>query len=216
MILRIDHPADSMDWQRIAALGSSFAAHLAAVALIASPLQVPLRRERPPIIEATLTVPEPRPADAPAPPEPAPPAHTHPEHHPIAPVPTAPAALVPAPVTAAPAPVPATAAPTGNEGPGPLAPSGENRVLAYAGALALRYPPASVRSREQGTVVLRVLVDARGSAQRIELVRSSGHVRLDEAARDAVGRARFQPVLRNGEAIPAWGLVPVAFRLDRA
>ena len=89
-------------------------------------------------------------------------------------------------------------------------------VLAYAGALALRYPPASVRSREQGTVVLRVLVDARGSAQRIELVRSSGHVRLDEAARDAVGRARFQPVLRNGEAIPAWGLVPVAFRLDRA
>ena len=56
MILRIDHPADSMDWQRIAALGSSFAAHLAAVALIASPLQVPLRRERPPIIEATLTV----------------------------------------------------------------------------------------------------------------------------------------------------------------
>ena len=81
---------------------------------------------------------------------------------------------------------------------------------------ALANAPASVRSREQGTVVLRVLVDARGSAQRIELVRSSGHVRLDEAARDAVGRARFQPVLRNGEAIPAWGLVPVAFRLDRA
>ena len=72
-----------------------------------------------------------------------------------------------------------------------------------------------MRAREQGTVVLHVLVDENGVPQRIEIARSSGHVRLDAAARESVARARFRPVMRNGVATPAWGLVPIEFRLDR-
>ena len=63
-------------------------------------------------------------------------------------------------------------------------------------------------------MLLRVLVDVDGKPQRIEIERSSGHSRLDAAARDAVSRARFRPVMRNGEAVSAWGVVPIAFRLS--
>ena len=45
---------------------------------------------------------------------------------------------------------------------------------------------------------------------------SAEAVELDAAARDAVQRARFKPVLRDGVAEPAWGVVPIEFRLDRA
>jgi protein TonB len=31
-----------------------------------------------------------------------------------------------------------------------------------------------------------------------------------------VGKAHFRPVLANGKAVAAWGLVPIEFRLDRA
>jgi protein TonB len=51
--------------------------------------------------------------------------------------------------------------------------------------------------------------------QRVEIAKSSGHTRLDMAARESVLRATFRPVMRNGAAVPAWGLVPIAFRLDR-
>jgi len=93
--------------------------------------------------------------------------------------------------------------------------AGESRTLAYDGALKLRYPAASMNRKEQGTVLLRVLVDAAGLVQRIEIARSSGHSQLDNAARDAVQRAHFRPVWRDGEAVQAWGVVPIEFRLDR-
>lgn len=89
-------------------------------------------------------------------------------------------------------------------------------MLAYDGALKLRYPPASVRAHEEGNVLLNVLVDENGNAQRVEIARSSGHAALDAAAREAISRAHFQAVLRNGVAVKAWGVVPIRFRLDEA
>ncbi len=93
---------------------------------------------------------------------------------------------------------------------------GETRQLAYAEPMRLRYPAPAIRARAEGKVLLKVLVDADGKVERIEIARSSGHAALDAAAREAVQRARFKPVLREGVAVPAWGLVPIAFRLDQA
>jgi protein TonB len=89
------------------------------------------------------------------------------------------------------------------------------QALAYASPMSPRYPPASVHAREEGTVTLRVLVDANGTPQRIEIARSSGHSRLDAAAKESVARARFRPVMQNGVAVSAWGIVPIVFRLER-
>ena len=78
-----------------------------------------------------------------------------------------------------------------------------------------RYPPQSRRLREQGLVVLRVLIDERGAASSIEIETSSGHARLDDAARDAVLRAAFRPYVEDGEPRRALVLIPIEFALNR-
>ena len=78
-----------------------------------------------------------------------------------------------------------------------------------------RYPPQSRRLREQGLVVLRVVIDERGTASSIEIETSSGHARLDDAARDAVLRAAFRPYVEDGEPRRALVLIPIEFALNR-
>jgi protein TonB len=81
----------------------------------------------------------------------------------------------------------------------------------YVRAPAPVYPVESSRRRERGTVLLRVLVDALGRPAQIQLERSSGYSRLDEAARTAVQKALFQPYEVNGVAQPAQVLIPIVF-----
>jgi protein TonB len=174
------------------------------------------------VIEASVL--ETPPPPAPIPPEPEPLPRAQPPQAVVPPLPRPVPVRQPAPV----AQQPTAMAPTETPTPAVVDPapptsdartgtgSGESRMLAYDGALKLAYPRAAIRRHAQGTVLLHVLVDTDGRAQQIELSRSSGHRELDDAAREAVRRARFRPVLENGVAVPAWGLVPIEFRLDRA
>jgi periplasmic protein TonB len=99
----------------------------------------------------------------------------------------------------------------------PVAPAGralpEMTDVAYVVQPAPHYPPESRRIREQGLVVLRVIIDESGHAKQIEIYRSSGHPRLDEAARAAVARAIFRPMIDGGVARAAAAMVPVEFSL---
>lgn len=81
---------------------------------------------------------------------------------------------------------------------------------------APRYPPQSRKLREQGLVVLRVLIDERGTACSIEVENSSGHARLDLAAREAVARAAFRPYIEDGLPRRAVVLIPIEFSLNRS
>ena len=83
--------------------------------------------------------------------------------------------------------------------------------IEYVRAPTPRYPPESQRSRERGTVLLRVLVDALGRPAQIQVERSSGYSRLDAAARIAVEKALFRPHEVNGIAQPAQVLIPIEF-----
>ena len=83
--------------------------------------------------------------------------------------------------------------------------------IEYVRAPTPRYPPESQRSRERGTVLLRVLVDALGRPAQIQVERSSGYSRLDAAARMAVEKALFRPHEVNGIAQPAQVLIPIEF-----
>jgi protein TonB len=76
------------------------------------------------------------------------------------------------------------------------------------------YPAMSRRMGEQGKVFLRILVDERGRPERIDLQRSSGFPRLDEAARIAASHALFKPHVEDGKAIPVYVVVPIGFSLD--
>ncbi len=86
----------------------------------------------------------------------------------------------------------------------------------YLNNPAPAYPPLARRLREQGTVMLRVHVDADGRATEVEIKTSSGFPRLDQAALQTVRQWRFVPGRLGGKAVAAWVLVPVAFSLSQA
>ena len=89
------------------------------------------------------------------------------------------------------------------------------QAVGYLVPPAPRYPPASRRAREEGEVLLRVLIDVDGRPSEVRILRSSGHARLDEAAVDAVGAALFRPYVAAGRARAAYVRVPVEFALRR-
>ncbi|HEY0232167.1 MAG TPA: energy transducer TonB [Dokdonella sp.] len=215
------HLGREWEWRRVGAWSGSFAAHLIALALLAAPWAVsrinPTEIPRPTVVVLR----DPPPPALPVPPPPIPPPQAHPRK------PTMPVHVVEAVPTPIPTPPTLTTEPSAPAQPSAArgnaltqtpaaAASGVAQKLAYDGVLRPAYPTASVRAREQGTVVLRVLVGSDGSVQQVEIERSSGHAKLDAAARETVLRGRFRPVMQNGKAIPAWGLVPIEFRLDRA
>lgn len=75
------------------------------------------------------------------------------------------------------------------------------------------YPRASQRRGEQGRVVLRVLISPEGRVAQVKVQRSSGYERLDEAAVQAMQRARFRPYTENGIAYKALVDIPFDFIL---
>lgn len=207
----------ALDWLRVGALSGSFVAHAVILLLVALPMTVPATRPAVQEIVARWIEPPPPQEELPEPPPPKPEPHhvratpVHMETPTPMSVPEVPAlpddiddTMSPPDVAAGPATPPTD---IGN--------GGATQALAYASPMRPRYPPASVRAHEEGTVMLRVLVDANGVPQRVEIARSSGHSRLDASAKESVERARFRPVVRNGVAVAAWGVVPIAFRLDR-
>ncbi len=76
------------------------------------------------------------------------------------------------------------------------------------------YPRRARRDGIEGTVMLKVLVTAAGAPGQVEIETSSGFDTLDRAALNAVKAWQFVPARRAEEAIDAWVLVPVVFRLE--
>jgi TonB family protein len=82
------------------------------------------------------------------------------------------------------------------------APQGETRALALLESPRPPYPRISLRLGEEGTVTVRIHVDAEGRVSSVDVLQSSGFERLDEAACQGVRSWRFEPELRDGKAVP--------------
>ena len=150
-------------------------------------------------------------------PKTAPPAHL-PKPRPVARQPERP---VEPPILAAPAeatsPIAAPPAPPAPVVAAPPAPQPVSAPVFNAGYLdnpAPPYPGMSRRMHEEGKVVLRVHVTPGGGADEVQVRTSSGSTRLDESARDTVKTWKFVPAKRGAEAVPAWVLIPISFRLE--
>jgi protein TonB len=118
--------------------------------------------------------------------------------------PAAPPAPVPVPPAAPPPPAPAPAEPK------TVPPT----AVRYLSRPAPVYPAYSRRVGETGRVVVRVLIDERGSPAKAVVQQSSGHKRLDDSALTAVRAARFQPFTEDGSPRPVWVLIPIVFDLE--
>ena len=152
----------------------------------------PLPQKAPPPAAVIAAPPSPAPAAfvVPAPPpEPAPPA------------PAPPVAVVAAPAAPAPPPAPK------------IIPASAVQFLEPP---QIEYPRLSRRNSETGLVIVRAYVDAAGGAPRsVQIDKSSGHARLDQAALAAVQKSRFKPYTENGRPIEGWALVPLNFELEK-
>lgn len=67
---------------------------------------------------------------------------------------------------------------------------------------------------EEGKVMLRVLVNEKGRPERVEVQKTSGSPRLDEAARQAAMRAVFKPHMEDGRPVAVFAIIPIRFQLD--
>lgn len=76
------------------------------------------------------------------------------------------------------------------------------------------YPEESRIARQQGVVILQVEVTAEGEPAGVNILKSSGYFRLDQAARQAVQHWKFHPALAAGITVSSEANVPVHFKLQ--
>lgn len=224
----------------LAVVALVFGGHAAVFAAIASRAPIEAESEPEPMMVSLVADSEPVKAELQAKPEPVreqprkeAPAKRQPQPQPVVVQPTPEPQPAPLPVTAEPKaePVPqaqphqevvAQAAPAPALTPAPAEPVVQQAEpepayqpprfgVAYLHNPSPEYPPVSRRLREQGKVMLRVMVTPTGEPSTIELEKSSGFERLDQAAMDAVKQWRFVPAKRGEQPIAAWVVVPLSF-----
>ncbi len=66
------------------------------------------------------------------------------------------------------------------------------------------YPSLSLKRDEEGSVTLLMLVDVDGRVRESKVQQSSGHDRLDRAARDALTQCHFKARIVDGKPEPSW------------
>lgn len=76
------------------------------------------------------------------------------------------------------------------------------------------YPAEAARVKAEGSVTVKVEVDANGIPTSVTLAKRSGERALDEAALEAVRQWRFQPAIRNGKPVASTVEVPVDFTME--
>jgi len=75
------------------------------------------------------------------------------------------------------------------------------------------YPMASRRNQESGTLTLRIQIDANGAPGQVEVTRSSGHTRLDDAAKLWIASCRFKTATVEGRSVAGWATQAYTFNL---
>jgi periplasmic protein TonB len=223
-------------------LGAVIGAHLLLLALALTSHDITLERPvEPRTITALLLSPEPEPETAtPAPP--AAPAAVTPPTPPVrpavrvkpspaprprvprsvaAPAPVAPSqnAAPPAATQAAPAPaIPSPATPMAASAPAaeramPASSAPKNVSHIDCTIPKPDYPDISKRRSESGTAIVRFVVGLGGGIETVQLQKSSGYTRLDEAALAAIHASVCRPYSENGTAVRAAYSQPFVFGL---
>lgn len=75
------------------------------------------------------------------------------------------------------------------------------------------YPASVFAQKLEGTTVVKLLVDTDGNVVDVSILKSSGHMILDQVAIKTVWKAMFTPAKFNGIPVRAWVKLPFRFRL---
>jgi periplasmic protein TonB len=66
-----------------------------------------------------------------------------------------------------------------------------------------RYPAESIRAKESGEPTITICISATGTVESVQVTKSSGFARLDQAAVGIGKEAKFKPAMERGEPVPA-------------
>lgn len=91
-----------------------------------------------------------------------------------------------------------------------------NDGISFAGCSSCprpTYTPNAYAAKAQGLVILQVLVNTEGRAEKIQLTKSL-QSDLDRQAIISVRSWRFKPSRKDGKPVTAWNTVEIAFRLE--
>jgi len=77
--------------------------------------------------------------------------------------------------------------------------------------VAPEYPRSAHKSKQEGEVRVRVLVDKKGNVEKVEVL--SGPEIFREAAVEAARQFRFRPGRHEGERRKVWMIMPINFSL---
>jgi protein TonB len=80
----------------------------------------------------------------------------------------------------------------------------------------LAYPQAAWRLGHEGRVLLRIEISAGGEVLDVEVLESSGHALLDQAAQAAVRAWDYRPATERGVPVRGSLLHRITFRLEDA
>jgi len=87
--------------------------------------------------------------------------------------------------------------------------------LSFNSQVAPIYPAAAIKNKEQGTVILTMLVGADGKPQSFKVdPATQAAPDLIKAAGDAAMTWRFNPRLKNGKPVEGYARIPITFSLD--
>lgn len=168
------------------------------------PAEVALQFERPKPPEPKIEPPKPEPKQIPHQAQVLPPIQT------AAPEPSAAPAAVSSEPPVAVAPI--VSAPPAPEPPAPItAPIGR---AGYLNNPPPEYPSMALRQGWQGTVILRVHVQANGKPDVVEVQKSSGRKVLDdEAMRTVKNHWSYTPAKRGDTPVDGWTTTPIEFQI---
>jgi protein TonB len=79
-----------------------------------------------------------------------------------------------------------------------------------------RYPAESIRAKEMGEPTITICISATGKVDSVQVTKSSGFARLDQAAVGIGWEARFKPAMKQGEPVPACMSYRIRFAINNA
>ena len=78
----------------------------------------------------------------------------------------------------------------------------------------ITYPRWAIRQGWEGRITIAIEVLKDGTVGRTQVMQSTGHLILDEAAINAVKTWRFHPAMKNGQPIVECSQIPVTFKIS--
>jgi protein TonB len=95
----------------------------------------------------------------------------------------------------------------------PMYPGGDEALLKYI-AENVKYPEAAKNQKNQGRVIVRFCVTAKGGVDLISVLKSVAPDLDAEAIRVVQTLKDFKPGRQGGKDVPVWYMVPITFALN--